>query len=45
MLNYLYDLAQVEEDHEKFVTTYAVPATQPVKDLAGHVALPANDER
>ena len=45
MVNYLYDLAQVEENHEKFVTTYAVPATQPVKDLAGPVALPANDER
>ncbi|MEL6734595.1 MAG: malonyl-CoA decarboxylase family protein [Pseudomonadota bacterium] len=42
MVNYLYDLGQVEQNHEKFVTTHEVPATQEVKDLAGPVALPAN---
>ena len=42
MVNYLYDLGQVEQNHEKFVTTHEVSATQEVKDLAGHVAFPAN---
>lgn len=44
MVNYLYDLGQVEQNHEKFVTTHEVPATQEVKDLAGPVALPANEK-
>ena len=44
MVNYLYDLRQVEQNHEKFVTTHEVPATQKVKDLAGPVALPANEK-
>ncbi len=44
MVNYLYDLGQVEQNHEKFVTTHEVPATQEVKDLAGLVALPANEK-
>ena len=42
MVNYLYDLGQVEQNHEKFVTTHEVSATQEVKDLTGHVAFPAN---
>lgn len=44
MVNYLYDLGQVEQNHEKFVTTHTVPATQEVKDIAGPVALPANEK-
>ncbi|NRB04719.1 MAG: malonyl-CoA decarboxylase [Rhodobacteraceae bacterium] len=44
MVNYLYDLGQVEQNHEHFVTTHEVPATQEVKDLAGPVALPANEK-
>ena len=44
MMNYLYDLGQVEQNHEKFLTTHEVPATQEVKDLAGPVVLPANEK-
>lgn len=44
MVNYLYDLGQVEQNHEKFVTTHEVPATEEVKDLAGPFALPANEK-
>ena len=44
MVNYLYDLSQVEQNHEKFVTAHEVPATQLVKDLAGSVALSENEE-
>ena len=44
MVNYLYDLAQVEQNHESFVTTHAVPATQQVRDLAGPVA-PQDNEK
>jgi hypothetical protein len=44
MVNYLYDLAQVEQNHETFVTTHAVPATQEIKDLAGPVALPTEEK-
>ena len=44
MVNYLYDLAKVEQNHETFVTTHAVPANQEVKDLAGPVALPTNEK-
>ena len=44
MVNYLYDLGQVEQNHQKFVTTHEVPATQEVKDLAGPAALPANEK-
>ena len=44
MVNYLYDLGQVEQNHESFVTTHEVPATQEVRDLAGPVASPANEK-
>lgn len=44
MVNYLYDLNRVEQNHETFVTTHEVPATQEVKDLAGPVALPAKEK-
>ena len=44
MVNYLYDLGQVEQNHENFVTTHEVPATQEVKDLAAPIALPASEK-
>ena len=44
MVNYLYDLALVEQNHENFVTTHEVPATQEVRDLAGPVALATDEE-
>ncbi len=44
MVNYLYDLGQVEQNHETFVTTHQVPVTQAVKDLADSIALPAKQE-
>ena len=44
MVNYLYDLGQVEQNHETFAATHQVPATQAVKDLTGLVALHAQEE-
>lgn len=45
MVNYLYDSSYVEQNHEKFVSTHKVLATQAVKDLAGTIRHPANEER
>ena len=44
MVNYLYDLSEVEQNHETFVTTREVPATKAVKDLAAPLVLPTNQE-
>ncbi len=44
MVNYLYDLRQVEQNNENFVTTHEVPATQLVKELAGRMALTTNKQ-
>jgi malonyl-CoA decarboxylase len=45
MVNYLYDLTKVAQNHENFVTTREVVATAEVKALADAVSLPAAQER
>ncbi|WP_083095913.1 malonyl-CoA decarboxylase [Pseudophaeobacter leonis] len=45
MVNYLYDLTKVAQNHENFVTTREVVATAEVKALADAVRLPAAQER
>ncbi|MEP2716371.1 malonyl-CoA decarboxylase [Pseudophaeobacter sp.] len=45
MVNYLYDLAKVGQNHETFATTRDVVATPSVKALAGSVAVPTTEER
>lgn len=45
MVNYLYDLSKVAQNHENFVTTREVVATAEVKALADAVSLPAAQER
>ncbi|PZX14051.1 malonyl-CoA decarboxylase [Celeribacter halophilus] len=45
MVNYLYDLQRVAQNHENFANTRAVIATAEVKALAGPVALPKTEER
>jgi malonyl-CoA decarboxylase len=45
MVNYLYDLSKVAQNHENFVTTREVVATAEVKALADAVRLPAAQER
>lgn len=45
MVNYLYDLPRVAQNHENFATTREVVATAEVKALAGPVALPSTEER
>ena len=45
MVNYLYDLSRVAQNHENFATTREVVATSEVRTLAGPVALPSTEER
>ncbi|WP_417253014.1 malonyl-CoA decarboxylase [Celeribacter sp.] len=45
MVNYLYDLQRVAQNHENFANTREVIATAEVKALAGPVALPKTEER
>lgn len=45
MVNYLYDLSKVAQNHENFATTREVVATPDVRALAGLVALPSTEER
>ena len=40
MVNYLYDLARVAENHESFATKRTINATADVRSLAGSVILP-----
>ena len=42
MVNYLYDLSKVAQNHEKFATTQEVMATDAVKSLARSAALNKN---
>ena len=45
MVNYLYDLAKVAQNHERFATTCEVVVSADVKTLAKSVALPTIEER
>ena len=45
MVNYLYDLPRIAQNHENFVTTRKVVATAAVTALAQAAALPQTDER
>jgi malonyl-CoA decarboxylase len=45
MVNYLYDLQRVAQNHENFANTREVIATAEVKALVGPVALPKTEER
>ena len=45
MVNYLYDLHKVSQNHENFVITKEVAATADVKALAGSTALSHTQER
>ena len=45
MVNYLYDLSKVAQNHENFATTREVVATSDVQTMAGSVALPPTEER
>lgn len=45
MVNYLYDLSKVAQNHENFATTREVVATSDVQAMAGSVALPPTEER
>ena len=45
MVNYLYDLARVAQNHETFATTKAVAATSEVQALAGSAPLQTLQER
>ncbi|MDO6455564.1 malonyl-CoA decarboxylase [Celeribacter halophilus] len=45
MVNYLYDLQRVAQNHENFANTREVIASTEVKALAGPVALPKTEER
>ena len=45
MVNYLYDLDKVEQNHEKFATTKKVMATAEVKSLAKTALPTAKKER
>lgn len=45
MVNYLYDLSKVAQNHENFATTREVVAAPDVRALAGLVALPSTEER
>ena len=42
MVNYLYDLARVDQNHEKFVTTQEVIASPAVRSLANSAPPPAS---
>ncbi|WP_306153040.1 malonyl-CoA decarboxylase domain-containing protein [Roseovarius sp. MMSF_3281] len=45
MVNYLYDLSRVAQNHENFANTRDVVATPEVKALAGQAASPKIEER
>jgi len=45
MVNYLYDLPKVAQNHENFANTRKVVATPAVRTLAEAVALPSTEER
>ncbi len=45
MVNYLYDLSKISQNHENFVTTRDVVASADVKALADTVTLPTTEER
>lgn len=45
MVNYLYDLAKVAQNHERFATTCEVVVSADVKTLAKSVVLPTIEER
>ena len=44
MVNYLYDLSKVAQNHEQFVTTQKVIATSEVKSLANSATLVQAEE-
>ena len=44
MVNYLYDLAKVAQNHEKYATTQEVMATDAVKSLAKSAVLNKNSK-
>lgn len=45
MVNYLYDLKRVAQNHEKFATKHTVTASADVRALAGMAQISAVDER
>lgn len=45
MVNYLYDLKRVAQNHEKFATKHAVTASADVRALAGTAQISAVEER
>lgn len=45
MVNYLYDLPRIAQNHENFANTREVVATPDVQSLAGLVTLPTTEER
>jgi malonyl-CoA decarboxylase len=45
MVNYLYDLKRVAQNHEKFATKHAVAASADVRALAGTAQISAVEER
>lgn len=45
MVNYLYDLSRIAQNHENFATTREVVASTDVSVLAGSAALPTTEER
>lgn len=45
MVNYLYDLPRVAQNHENFANTREVVATSEVQALAGTIDLPKTEER
>lgn len=45
MVNYLYDLSRISQNHESFVTTREVAASADVRALAATVDIPSTQER
>jgi malonyl-CoA decarboxylase len=45
MVNYLYDLGEVAQNHERFATTREIAASAEVQALAGKAALTTTDQR
>jgi malonyl-CoA decarboxylase len=45
MVNYLYDLKRVAQNHEKFATKHAIAASADVRALAGTAQISAVEER
>lgn len=44
MVNYLYDLSKISQNHEKFATTKAVASSSEIKSLSGSVKLTPRSE-